>query len=92
MDTTGKSISSFSEERAIPFISYSPKDGFRLTADAENFLSSIPEETQIGVITIVGRYRTGKSFFVNRVLLNKSQTKGGFSVGPTINPCTKVCL
>ena len=32
-------------------------------------------------------YRTGKSFFVNRVLLD--QKKGGFQVGPTINPCTK---
>lgn len=38
-------------------------------------------------MSIVGKYRTGKSFFVNRVLLN--QKKGGFQVGPTINPCTK---
>lgn len=35
----------------------------------------------------MGKYRTGKSFFVNRVLLD--QKKGGFQVGPTINPCTK---
>lgn len=39
------------------------------------------------MISIVGKYRTGKSFFVNRVLLD--QKKGGFQVGPTINPCTK---
>ena len=38
-------------------------------------------------MSIVGKYRTGKSFFVNRVLLD--QKKGGFKVGPTINPCTK---
>lgn len=43
----------------------------------------------LGVISIVGKYRTGKSFFVNRVLLNRSNNNG-FSVGPTINPCTKV--
>ena len=31
-------------------------------------------------------YRTGKSYLLNRMLLNRSS---GFSVGPTINPCTK---
>ena len=31
-------------------------------------------------------YRTGKSYLLNRVLLNR---KDGFGVGPTVNPCTK---
>jgi hypothetical protein len=31
-------------------------------------------------------YRTGKSYLLNRMLLNKQK---GFSVGPTVNPCTK---
>ena len=31
-------------------------------------------------------YRTGKSYLLNRMLLNRSD---GFGVGPTINPCTK---
>lgn len=35
----------------------------------------------------MGKSRTGKSFFVNRVLLNCR--KAGFQVGPSINPCTK---
>jgi hypothetical protein len=48
---------------------------------------SLSEDRQLGVVSIVGKYRTGKSFFVNRVLLD--QKKGGFQVGPTINPCTK---
>jgi hypothetical protein len=47
----------------------------------------LPERRKLAVVSIVGKYRTGKSFFVNRVLLN--QKKGGFQVGPTINPCTK---
>ena len=34
-------------------------------------------------------YRTGKSYLLNRMLLNRS---GGFGVGPTINPCTKVFI
>jgi septin family protein len=40
----------------------------------------------IGIITVVGKYRTGKSLFVNRVLINNSN---GFKVGPSVNPCTK---
>ena len=43
---------------------------------------------KLGIISIVGKYRTGKSFIVNRVLLE--QVKKGFKVGPTVNPCTKV--
>ena len=31
-------------------------------------------------------YRTGKSYLINRMLLNRQK---GFSVGPTVNPCTK---
>lgn len=31
-------------------------------------------------------YRTGKSYLLNRMLLNR---ENGFSVGPTVNPCTK---
>jgi hypothetical protein len=39
------------------------------------------------VIAVAGKYRTGKSFLLNRVII---QTRtGGFGVGPTINPCTK---
>jgi hypothetical protein len=35
---------------------------------------------------VAGLYRTGKSYLLNRVLLNRSN---GFGVGPTVNPCTK---
>jgi len=35
---------------------------------------------------VAGLYRTGKSYLLNRMLLNKSS---GFGVGPTVNPCTK---
>ncbi len=31
-------------------------------------------------------YRTGKSYLLNRMILNRSD---GFGVGPTVNPCTK---
>ena len=48
------------------------------------FVKSIPGP--IGVISVVGMYRTGKSYLMNRMLLNRSD---GFGVGNTINSCTK---
>ncbi len=50
----------------------------------------MPKDRKLGIVSIVGKYRTGKSFFVNRVLLDSTGNNKGFSVGPTINPCTKV--
>jgi hypothetical protein len=44
------------------------------------------QEKHIGIVTVVGKYRTGKSYILNRVLL---QQNSGFEVGPTINACTK---
>jgi len=38
-------------------------------------------------VSVAGLYRTGKSYLLNRVILNRSD---GFGVGPTVNPCTKV--
>jgi hypothetical protein len=72
--------------KAIPFIKYA-NNQFQVDPQAEQFLASLGPE-KLGVVSIVGKYRTGKSFFVNKVLLG--QQAGGFSVGPTINPCTKV--
>ncbi len=40
----------------------------------------------IAVITMAGLFRTGKSFFLNRVLLKQ---KSGFGVGSTIKACTR---
>jgi hypothetical protein len=37
----------------------------------------------------VGKYRTGKSYFLNKVLLNKPSNIPGFGVGSTVNACTK---
>ena len=61
--------------------------GFQISNEATELLSSIKE--RVGVIAVAGKYRTGKSFLLNRIILNKTEEKG-FGVGPTINPCTKV--
>ena len=41
----------------------------------------------LGVVSILGKYRTGKSYLVNKILLQNK--KKGFKVGPTVNACTK---
>lgn len=53
--------------------------------EAIEFLKSI--EGPIGVVSVAGLYRTGKSFLLNRMILNRPN---GFGIGPTVNPCTKV--
>jgi hypothetical protein len=53
----------------------------------ESFLLGLPARAKLAVISIAGKYRTGKSFFVNRVLLR--QRGQGFQVGSTIEACTK---
>jgi predicted AAA+ superfamily ATPase len=58
---------------------------FKLTKEATDLLAAIPGP--LGVVAVAGLYRTGKSYLLNRMLLNRSD---GFGVGPTINPCTKV--
>lgn len=70
---------------AIPFILYQEREGFKITPDGLALLNSI--DKRIGVISVAGKYRTGKSYLLNKIILNiKTQ---GFGVGPSINPCTK---
>jgi thymidylate synthase ThyX len=40
----------------------------------------------ISVVGVAGMYRTGKSYLLNRAILNRGS---GFGVAPTINACTK---
>lgn len=73
------------ESKAIPLVVFE-KGSFNITDEAIEFLNSITGK--IAVIAVVGKYRTGKSFLLNRIILDY-KGKGGFGVGPTINPCTK---
>ena len=57
-----------------------------MASEAMQFLKSVP--APLGVVSVAGLYRTGKSYLLNKMLLN-SKAKKGFGVGPTINPCTK---
>ena len=74
------------KRKAIPFVIYENNE-FKVTQEARELLTQ-KEYTNIGIISLVGKYRTGKSFLLNRVILNTQQSSG-FGVGPTFKPCTK---
>ena len=57
---------------------------FKLSEEGKALLTSL--DSPIAIVGVAGLYRTGKSYLLNRVLLDR---KGGFGVGPTVNPCTK---
>jgi hypothetical protein len=80
------SITPYNEkEEAIPLITFDTiSKRFFINENAEAFLKKL--EGPLGVISVAGLYRTGKSYLLNRMLLNRGN---GFSVGPSINPCTK---
>lgn len=59
-----------------------------MTQEATQFLKSL-KSTKLGILAIAGKYRTGKSYLLNKIILQRSNTVGGFKVGPTVNPCTK---
>ena len=75
-------------QTAIPFVTFDPlTKKFIINEEAKSLLSR-SENKQIGIVSLVGKYRTGKSFLLNRVLIEKKNIKG-FEVAPTIKPCTK---
>lgn len=55
-----------------------------ITSQATTFLRALAGP--IAIVSVAGLYRTGKSYLLNRMLLNRGN---GFGVGPTVNPCTK---
>lgn len=72
------------KEKAIPLVTVDPEGKYIFQEEAADFLRSL--QGPIGVISVAGLYRTGKSYLLNRMLLNRSN---GFGVGSTINACTK---
>ena len=80
-----KKIVEFREE-AIPLIEWiADTKKFEVAQDAKDIIKQL--QGPIGVVTVAGMYRTGKSYLLNRVILNSHDV--GFGVGPSINPCTK---
>ena len=74
------------KQTAIPFVTF--EDGKFIISDEARKLLSQKSNENLGIISLVGKYRTGKSFLLNRVILNRKENVG-FNVGPTFKPCTK---
>ena len=74
------------KQTAIPFVTFE-KGKFVISEEAKKLLSQKSNDN-LGIISLVGKYRTGKSFLLNRVILNRKENIG-FTVGPTFKPCTK---
>ena len=74
--------SSIGTGESIPLISFE-NDKFFIGQRALDLLKDM--EPPLSVVSVAGLYRTGKSFLLNRVILQRP----GFSVGCTVNACTK---
>ena len=81
-----KELEKIPKNTALPFIIY--ENGKFIISNQSRLLLKQKQFKNIGLISLVGKYRTGKSFLINRVILN-NKSKSGFSVGPTFKPCTK---
>ena len=71
---------------AIPLVIFHQDGSCEANPEALAHLEQIRKP--VAVVAVAGRYRTGKSFLLNKVLL-RTPPDGGFQVGPTTQPCTK---
>ena len=70
-------------DEAIQLVEIDDKGTCKLNPIAMDIIKGI--KTKIGVISVVGPYRTGKSFLLNRLLGQQD----GFEIGPTVQSCTR---
>ena len=64
---------------ALPFIMYTIENGFKINEEAVEFLSQI--KGKVGIIAICGKYRTGKSYILNKLFMEQlaeDRAKRGF--------------
>lgn len=70
----------------IPFVTLSDDSAFEIAPEAVVYLKQI--RGPVAIVAIAGLYRTGKSYMLN-LLLGRDRAAAMFSVGATINACTK---
>ena len=61
---------------------------YAVCEEGRAFLERLDSEVTLAVVAIAGRYRSGKSFLLNRGLLD-APLKKGFPIGNTVNACTR---
>ena len=78
-------MSEINNNFAIPFITFNNStQKFTISPESKKILCN-SSYSKIGIISLIGKYRTGKSFLLNKIL----QKKQCFNVGSSIKPCTK---
>ena len=58
---------------AIPFIMYTVENGFQINPEATEFICQL--KGKLGVIAICGKYRTGKSYILNKLFMEELAEK-----------------
>ena len=71
----------------MPFIAMDDKGVFTVHEEAAAQLSKL--DGPLVVVAVAGMYRTGKSFLLNQLRGPELQAAQAFTVGPTIEACTK---
>jgi len=85
-DTEAMAAESAAESAVVPLIQVDDATGeFRACPETMAWLAERKEP--FGVVSIAGKFRTGKSFLANRLADCKADR--GFGVGDTVNACTR---
>ena len=67
----------------MPLLEINDRGVYGIHPDGASILNSI--QGKIGIITVIGPYRSGKSFLLNMLM---GDGERGFEVGSTVNACT----
>ena len=74
---------------AVPLPLVQGTDGtYVVCEEGRAFLERLDSDVTLAVVAIAGRYRSGKSFLLNRGILD-APLKKGFPTGNTVNACTR---
>lgn len=71
--------------RVVPLIECTEEGEYRACQATMDWISA--HDKPFGVVACAGRYRTGKSFFMNQ--MSQCDKNNGFGVGDTVQACTK---
>jgi hypothetical protein len=82
-DSPEESYSGQEVDEAIQLIEINDEGICKINKKAMSIIKAV--KTKLGVISVVGPYRTGKSFLMNRLL----DQQDGFEIGPTVQSCTR---
>lgn len=76
-------MSKIFRDEAIPLVTYE-NNTFLVNQEALDILKQI--DGPLSILGVAGLYRSGKSYLLNRIILNQER---GFHTGSTINACTR---